>query len=226
MLTFVPSPRLDFVDFAWLVGSSGLEPPTSRLSGVRSNQLSYEPPFPLASHALSSVRLVRPLFTTVALSLLDILPCSQKLQLLLSSAGRSHFRFPRLSGVRSNQLSYEPIPAFVPWLPAVFPFKAFAMLILLSGCGILCIPCQKNQRFFWWRWTGSNRWPPACKASALPTELHPHKILLSGDVFPFRSLFRSIRFAHTSFGERVLLSQILFLSGLIFYLFVCTISSL
>ena len=28
-----------------LVGSSGLEPPTSRLSGVRSNQLSYEPSY-------------------------------------------------------------------------------------------------------------------------------------------------------------------------------------
>ena len=27
----------------FLVGSSGLEPPTSRLSGVRSNHLSYEP---------------------------------------------------------------------------------------------------------------------------------------------------------------------------------------
>ena len=26
-----------------MVGSSGLEPPTSRLSGVRSNRLSYEP---------------------------------------------------------------------------------------------------------------------------------------------------------------------------------------
>ena len=29
--------------FEELVGSSGLEPPTSRLSGARSNQLSYEP---------------------------------------------------------------------------------------------------------------------------------------------------------------------------------------
>ena len=25
----------------------------------------------------------------------------------------------------------------------------------------------------WWRWTGLNRWPLACKASALPAELHP-----------------------------------------------------
>ena len=29
--------------FRFLVGSSGLEPPTSRLSGARSNHLSYEP---------------------------------------------------------------------------------------------------------------------------------------------------------------------------------------
>ena len=35
----VISPRC----FRSLVGSSGLEPPTSRLSGVRSNHLSYEP---------------------------------------------------------------------------------------------------------------------------------------------------------------------------------------
>ena len=41
----------------------------------------------------------------------------------------------RLSGVRSNHLSYAP---------------------------------------FWWRWGGSNSWPPACKAGALPAELHPH----------------------------------------------------
>ena len=33
---------------AELVGSSGVEPPTSRLSGARSNLLSYEPVFPSA----------------------------------------------------------------------------------------------------------------------------------------------------------------------------------
>ena len=34
---------------AKLVGLSGLEPPTSPLSGVRSNQLSYKPTFSLAT---------------------------------------------------------------------------------------------------------------------------------------------------------------------------------
>ena len=39
-----PSLRLSLPPFfGRLVGSSGFEPPTSRLSGVRSNQLSYEP---------------------------------------------------------------------------------------------------------------------------------------------------------------------------------------
>ena len=32
--------------FRKVVGSSGLEPPTSRLSGARSNRLSYEPILP------------------------------------------------------------------------------------------------------------------------------------------------------------------------------------
>ena len=44
----------------------------------------------------------------------------------------------RLSGVRSNHLSYAPV--------------------------------------IWWRWGESNSWPPACKAGALPAELHPHII--------------------------------------------------
>ena len=35
------------------MGLSGLEPPTSRLSGVRSNQLSYKPFYKSGSHLLS-----------------------------------------------------------------------------------------------------------------------------------------------------------------------------
>ena len=31
----------------------------------------------------------------------------------------------------------------------------------------------------WWRWGESNSWPPACKAGALPAELHPHLVSLS-----------------------------------------------
>ena len=50
-----------------------------------------------------------------------------------------------LSGTRSNLLSYEPM-----WLVSDF-----------SSLG-------------WWRWWDSNPWPPACRAGALPTELHPH----------------------------------------------------
>ena len=30
----------------------------------------------------------------------------------------------------------------------------------------------------WWRLAGSNRWPPACKAGALPAELNPHILFL------------------------------------------------
>ena len=35
--------------------------------------------------------------------------------------------------------------------------------------------------WIWWRWGESNSWPPACKAGALPAELHPHLLVgLSG----------------------------------------------
>ena len=33
------------------------------------------------------------------------------------------------------------------------------------------------QSISWWRLAGSNRWPPACKAGALPAELNPHIFL-------------------------------------------------
>ena len=59
----------------------------------------------------------------------------------------------RLSGARSNLLSYKPI------FPGVLRF-----LTLTSFFSEKC----------WWRWWDSNPWPPACRAGALPTELHPH----------------------------------------------------
>ena len=34
---------------------------------------------------------------------------------------------------------------------------------------------------FWWRWWDSNPWPPACRAGALPTELHPHVGIMQND---------------------------------------------
>jgi hypothetical protein len=43
-----------------LVGPGGVEPPTSRLSGVRSNHLSYEPRFSMKS-AVSKAAVSRPL---------------------------------------------------------------------------------------------------------------------------------------------------------------------
>ena len=35
--------------------------------------------------------------------------------------------------------------------------------------------CCFSQSLVWWRVPGSNRWPPACKAGALPAELTPHR---------------------------------------------------
>ena len=69
----------------------------------------------------------------------------------------------RLSGVRSNRLSYKPI-------------------CQSSLSGLSLIPT-------WWRWGGSNSWPPACKAGALPAELHPHLgsfILFQGFFKPWK----------------------------------------
>ena len=46
LMSFFLRELLFYMQFSrCLVGSSGLEPPTSRLSGVRSNRLSYEPSF-------------------------------------------------------------------------------------------------------------------------------------------------------------------------------------
>ena len=71
-----------------MVGSSGLEPPTSRLSGARSNHLSYEP--------IVFLRFLRPLF-------------HRGFRLVGGDDGiRTHD--PLLAGQVLSQLSYTPIP--------------------------------------------------------------------------------------------------------------------
>ena len=75
--------------FLLVVGSSGLEPPTSRLSGARSNHLSYEP-----------------------IKLFDVSRLSRLFSCRLSSTGgddgiRTHD--PLLAGQVLSQLSYTPV---------------------------------------------------------------------------------------------------------------------
>ena len=77
----------------------------------------------------------------------------------------------RLSGVRSNRLSYKPIFR----LPGCHPYSLYCVL----GFSVLFYTsnyfrAKRNGLCPWWRLTGSNRWPPACKAGALPAELNPH----------------------------------------------------
>ena len=106
-----------------MVGLSGLEPPTSRLSGVRSNRLSYKPiswferwfptrplVFPASVIAFrrtggdERVRTDDPLLAKQVLSQLSYTPID-------GMVGLSGLEPPtlRLSVVRSSQLSYRPI---------------------------------------------------------------------------------------------------------------------
>ena len=95
-----------------LVGSSGLEPPTSRLSGVRSNHLSYEP------ISLVPRRLVpRPLFPLLPLAFASSAALTLRFALtsarIASSAagGDEQIRTvdPLLARQVLSQLSYTPI---------------------------------------------------------------------------------------------------------------------
>ena len=86
------------------MGSSGLEPPTSRLSGVRSNQLSYKPLafYSVTGNGDGEIRTLDPLLARQVLSQLSYAPILMGLSGLEPPTSR-------LSGVRSNRLSYEPI---------------------------------------------------------------------------------------------------------------------
>ena len=79
----------------------------------------------------------------------------------------------RLSGVRSNHLSYKPL-----FNHSFGIGSSILPLSLLSLCEEWIVKSEEVNllRFavkIWWRWWGSNPWPPACRAGALPAELHP-----------------------------------------------------
>ena len=48
-----------------------------------------------------------------------------------------------------------------------------------QSCALASWAIGPYPNFFWWRVPGSNRWPPACKAGALPAELTPHLGILN-----------------------------------------------
>ena len=58
--------------------------------------------------------------------------------------------------------------------PHAYQACALTTWAMSPCCYLRCVSptCPSSFRK-WWRWTGSNRWPPACKAGALPAELHP-----------------------------------------------------
>ena len=65
-----------------------------------------------------------------------------------------------------------------------FAFR-FSFLRSFSQFSSVC----SFQGALWWRWSDLNRRPPACKAGALPAELHPH--------------VPTSAFAHTGFRPRL-----------------------
>ena len=113
------------------VGLSGLEPPTSRLSGVRSNRLSYKPSVvsdarkflsgwrrrdsnsrpPACKAGALPTELYPRLKIIFTLNSLMVINFSYLSTVLFSLVGLNGLEpsTSRLSGVRSNQLSYNPL---------------------------------------------------------------------------------------------------------------------
>ena len=88
MNIFARSPRASRQLFSAVVGLSGLEPPTSRLSGARSNLLSYKPSCFVRS--------------------ISIFP-ALTLQLALGGDDGIRTHDPLLAGQVLSQLSYTPV---------------------------------------------------------------------------------------------------------------------
>ena len=94
----------------------------------------------------------------------------------------------------------------------------FLLWLRISNCGFnnkvfanlsnRFLPKKRSRYFgiyyvYWWSLSGSNRWPPACKAGALPAELKPHVYLNSmvglNGLEPTTSPLSGVRSNHLSY---------------------------
>ena len=64
------------------------------------------------------------------------------------------------------------------FIAARINFHLFSVYCFVSCYSVFNDQIWKYNIYFQWRITGSNRWPPACKAGALPAELIPHRLTL------------------------------------------------
>ena len=143
-----------------LVGPSGLEPPTSCLSGTRSNLLSYEPMWLVSD--LRHLNLFASLFRKASL-----------LTFLLEESKWWRWRDSTLARTtRSVIRGSDDYQSSFTTAPTSNPVVGLTITNQTQG---LIFDC-------WWRWRDSNPWPPACRAGALPAELHPHGL----DLLSFR----------------------------------------
>ena len=69
------------------------------------------------------------------------------------------------------------------WLLFSFLLRVVGQNGLEPSTSRLSVVCSSQLSYWpiWWRLAGSNRWPPACKAGALPAELNPHLFTVSQD---------------------------------------------
>src|SRR5947209_2109908 len=59
----------------------------------------------------------------------------------------------------------------VTYADSLFEYQGAVPIVVTTGE----VSKQNALPLHWWRWPGSNRRPPACKAGALPAELHPRR---------------------------------------------------
>ena len=106
-----------------MVGSSGLEPPTSRLSGVRSNHLSYEPVFCIRFAPLAQFSA----FRSFCGPLLATRLCCVSVLAVFRDGGDEQNRTvdPLLARQVLSQLSYAPILGLCLGESTPFEFSLF-----------------------------------------------------------------------------------------------------